>query len=294
MSTIKTLELIGYASGIAASNPGCGAGPIALKDSPYLSLLQENGLELHWDKILKPTNEEVPKLAKVTKLCIDLAQTVNRLVEDKKFFAVLGGDHSCAVGTWSGAAHAIREQGTLGLIWIDAHMDSHTLETSQTGNIHGMPLASLLGHGVPELTQILDKYPKLDPKHLCLIGVRSFESGEKALLERLKVRIFYMDEVKKRGLDSIMKEALQIVSSQTARFGVSLDIDSIDPSEAPGTGVKEPDGIPFDLLCNSMKLIANHAKLIGIEVVEFNPQLDLNHLTEKLIPKLILALTIGK
>jgi arginase len=279
---------------MAAADSGCQQGPQVLKDSSLLKqMLQQNHIHSQWDAILTPSNVTQDKLITVSTHCKNLATSVAALVKANQFFTVFGGDHSCAAGTWSGAASAIEAQGDLGLIWIDAHMDSHTPETSQTGNIHGMPLAALLGHGFPELTQILFATSKLKPENLCLIGVRSFEEGEEELLKRLGVRIYYMDEVKKRGLKTIMQEAINLVTHRTYAYGVTLDIDSIDPSEAPGTGVKEPDGLSAVELCEAITLIAGDKRLIGTEIVEFDPKRDKDQMTEKLVGSLLLAMIKG-
>ena len=290
----KTLHLIGYASDAGGAKAGSAAGPEVLQKSPFLAQLEKHGIKLEWDKILKPLDSSSPKDQTVVQLCRELADRVYQLAIDEKFFVVFGGDHSSAIGTWSGAFQAVKQQGSLGLIWIDAHMDSHTPETSPTGNIHGMPVASLLGYGLPEYTELMSHHHKLDPRHLCLIGIRSFEPGEAELIKRLNVRVFFMEEVKQRGLEIIMQEAILHVTQQTAGFGVSIDIDSMDPKDAPGTGVQEPDGIPASELIHGLRLIAGHPKLMGVEIVEFDPKRDQNHLTEKLIPELLRSLTLGK
>jgi len=209
---INTLYLIGYGSGIAAAREGCAEGPSALQHSPYLATLTDQGIHLQWEGLLIPPEGNYSKLDKVAQLTQSLSQQVYQLALNEKFFTVLGGDHSCAIGTWSGAFAALEKKGPLGLIWIDAHMDAHTPETTPSGNIHGMPIACLLGYGDEKLTH---NQPKIDPEHLCLIGVRSFEPGEAALLERLKVRVIMMDEVKERGLNAVMREAIHIASDKT-------------------------------------------------------------------------------
>ncbi len=281
---MTTLHLLGYASGVAAALDSCADGPKTLQQSPYLADLANHGIETHWELMLEP-KEGLAKKEQVQYLCKELAQRVDQLVKAKKFFAVIGGDHSSAIGTWSGASHACKEQGPLGLIWIDAHMDSNTPETSPTGNIHGMPLACLLGQGDIKLA------PPLNPNHVCLIGVRDYGAGEAELLKRLKVRVFYMDEVKERGLKVVMQEALRIVAHDTAHFGISIDIDGLDPEDAPGTGIRLPGGIFAKELFEVLKPLAKNPKLIGIEIAEFNPHQDIEKKTEKLIPELILALT---
>lgn len=285
----KTIYLLGYASDLAGANRGSGEGAPIMQKSPYMENLTQTGLNLHWQAMLRPSAGE-SKYAIVSDLCARLGSQVADLVAEKKFFTVIGGDHACAIGTWSGAAKSLHDQGDIGLIWIDAHMDSHTPETSQSGNIHGMPLACLLGHGDSSLIHLLGNFPKLKPEHVCLIGVRSFEEGEDALLKKLGVRIFFMDEVNQRGMDAVMQDALKIATSGTTAFGVTIDIDSIDPKEAPGTGVSEEGGILVADLCHSLKQIANNKNFIGAEIVEFDPRRDKNHMTEGVVTQLMAAI----
>jgi arginase len=295
MSISKTIHLLGYASDLAGANPGSADGPLVMRKSPYFSELGQKGLRLLWDDMLtaEPTIHQ-SKLATIADLCQKLAKKTHQFTTQKEFFTVLGGDHASAIGTWSGVQHALKQQGPLGLIWVDAHMDSHTPYTSLTGNIHGMPLACLLGYGMPSLINVLDAGPKIKPEHLCLIGVRSFERGEAAFLKELNVRIFFMEEVRDRGMNAVMKEAIHIASQGTAGFGVSIDIDSMDPTDAPGTGVREPNGIAAKDLCQSLQVLANEPKLVGAEVVEFDPHRDVNHKTEKLVSQIIGTLSLGK
>jgi arginase len=289
----KTIHLVGSASGTAAPYSGCADGPLALKNSPFLADLTTAGLDLKWNAILTPefTGD---KAQIVAKHCQRLAESVAAIARQKTFFTVFGGDHSCAIGTWSGLHSVTQESGDLGLIWIDAHMDSHTPETSETGHIHGMPLASLLGKGAPAFTTILGPAPKFKPEHVCLIGVRSYESGEAELLKNLNVRVYFMEEVKRRGLAEILLEAHSLVNAGTIGYGITLDLDSIDPNEAPGTGVAEPDGLAAKELCAALNQIAGDKRLLGIEIVEFDPHRDVDHMTEKLVPQLLAAMLIKK
>jgi arginase len=294
---LSTIHLIGSASGVAAADAGCWEGPLVIEKSNYLKTeMASHGFNYQWDAMLQPSREagaESP-LAVVTAHCQALADTVSSLVHKKAFFTVFGGDHSCAIGTWSGVHQEISKQGDFGLIWVDAHMDSHTPETSETGNIHGMPLACLLGYGNPKLTQMNGVGPKIKPEHVCVIGARSFEQGEEALLKDLNIRIYFMDEVERRGLKEIMAEAITIVNKGTVGYGVTIDIDSIDPTEAPGTGVSEPGGLSAKELCNALTQITGDNRLIGAEIVEFDPRRDKNALTEKLSVQLLLSLIGGK
>ncbi len=290
----KEVYFVGYASGIAGSDSGSGDGPEVLKNSPIMTKLAQKGLRYHWGELIKSTKQDASILDRVAGQCTELARAVKYAVNEGQFFIVFGGDHSCAIGTWSGVYDALDSQDELGLIWIDAHMDSHTPETTPTGNIHGMPLASLLGYGNAKLINILKAQPKLKPQNICLIGIRSYEEGEAELLKKLNVRIFFMDEVKERGMEAVMKEALSIVKKHTSYFGVTLDIDAIDPADAPGTGVVESDGIRAKDIYRAVQMLANEKRLIGFEIAEFDPHKDKNHMTEMFISNLITSMTLGK
>ena len=279
------IELIGYASGIGAGNPGCSQGPAQMQSSSLLQKLQNN---LHWQTILSPANElsGLAALESIVAISKNLAKITASLVAQHQFFITLGGDHSSAIGTWSGVATAL-EPLSLGLLWIDAHLDSHTDKTTPSGNIHGMPLAALLGHGHSSLTSILSSKPKLLPQNVCVLGVRSFEQEEQQLLEDLKVRIFYMDEIERRGVDAVFQEAHSIISDQTQFYGVSIDLDAVSPDEAPGVGTPEANGLNQAALLSGLHYLLTDQKLIGAEIVEFNPGRDINQKTERLVASLI-------
>lgn len=288
---MTTIQAVGYASDLAAANRGASKGPLVLQKSPFISVPK---VELQWQKIIFPNLPLQDILPSVVELNQELAQYTASFVKNNKFFTILGGDHSSAIGTWSGAKQGLGENA-LGLIWIDAHMDSHTPTTTLSGNIHGMPLACLLGLGDPALIHITSPAVKLRPENLCLIGVRSYEQGEAELLKKLNVKVFFMDEVKQRGMNAVMKEALAIVTQRTAGFGISIDIDALEPSEAPGTGVPEPGGILPDELCQSLKWLSVYQKqFIGAEIAEFDPSRDQEHKTEIVIGKLLKAIVSGK
>lgn len=292
--TDSKFYLIGCAAGLAGADVHSGEGPLTIRNSKRLSLLTEAGIDYEWKEMLTLPDASGKRVDEVIAgSCHELANIVSSLVKNSKKFCVIGGDHSCAIGTWSGVYDAVHDKGELGLIWIDAHMDSHTPETSESGNIHGMPLACLLGEGYPSLTTILHQAPKLKPKNVCLIGVRSFEIGEAEFLRKLNVRIFFMDEVNEKGFDRVLQEAVQHVTQHTVAYGLTLDIDSIDPHDAPGVDVPEPGGIRAAAMCAGLAKIANDKRLVATEVVEFDPLRDLNHKTENLIADL-LTIIAGK
>lgn len=280
------ITLLGYACDLGTSRPGTEKGPEQIINSESMHRL--NNLVSDYE-CFYPTGRAhgIKALPFLHDINVRMATASEKLSRTGKHFVTLGGDHSSAIGTWSGASTGIAKRGDLGLIWVDAHMDSHTPETTPSENIHGMPLATLLGYGDPSLTSVRTSTPKIKPEHLCLIGVRSFEAEEKKLLEHLNVRIFYMEEINERGIEIVLSEALTIATTGTAGFGISFDLDAIDPIEAPGVGTPAPNGLSSKHLFNAMKLWNNHPLLIGLEIAEFNPSLDKNHQTEEIIFDLI-------
>ena len=282
------IEIIGAASGHGAPDPRCADAPAALRAAGLLPRLRAAGIIATWRATVRPSpaHSRLP-LTAVAQVCRDLARHAEAAVARGSLPLVLGGDHSCAIGTWKGIAQAM--SGPLGLIWIDAHMDAHTPQTTESGRLHGMPLAALLGHGDEMLTGIAGG-ARLDPRHVCLIGVRSFEAGEAALLRRLGVRIFPMREVKQRGFDASLREAREIACAGTAGYGISVDLDAIDPVEAPGVGSPVRGGLSGKDIVNAIANHAGDAALRGLEIVEYNPHLDRDAQTIALVPAIAEAL----
>lgn len=286
---MRTLQIIGAASCAGAGRSGCEGGPDALAASGILRHLQSHGISLSWHATLYPEAAAAP-LPVIRDLCRRLADEVEPIARHGDLPVVIGGDHSCAIGTWSGAFMAIRDQGPLGLIWVDAHMDSHTPQTTPSGAIHGMPLAALLGHGERELVDIGVPGPKLLPQHVSLVGVRSFEEGEAALLRRLGVRVFFMEEINRRGIGAVMSEALAIATKDTAGFGISIDLDAFSPGESPGVGTPVRDGLHHLELDRLLRGIGRDPSLVALELVEYNPLRDRHQRSLKLIGDLVEAL----
>lgn len=268
------IALLGYACGFAAQDPDCALGPWYVFYHPEIWINREVSLEWrHW--LFEHTRARGKQaLEAVAQQTQQLADHVYPLAQQHKPFCVIGGDHSCAIGTWSAVAYANRAMGDIGLIWIDAHMDSHTPETSRTQNIHGMPVAVLLGHGDPALCQLMDSYPKLKPKNMCLIGVRSYEPEEVDLLKRLGVKTYGMQEVKQRGIAVVLQEACDRLSQTTCGLGLSIDMDAIDPTDAPGVGYRESGGIHGEDLCTALQHMKPERPLLGLELSELNPIRD--------------------
>lgn len=259
--------VLGYACGLGARHRGCADGPEWLR--------REGPAWVNWGETVRASADEGRSVeSRVSECCAALAVRVSDALKADRFPVVVAGDHTCGAGTWSGVTTTLGACGRFGLIWIDAHMDAHTYETTETGNLHGMVLACLLGYGPVGMAGIGADRPHLDPRHVSLVGVRSFESGEAALLKRLGVRVYLMEEVHARGITTVLDEALARANDGTAGFGVSLDMDSFDPEESPGVGTPEPDGLHAPIVLDWVARVAKHPALRGFELVEFNPHRD--------------------
>ncbi|VDL71211.1 unnamed protein product [Nippostrongylus brasiliensis] len=289
----KVVTAIGCANGNGGRRLGCEKAVDILRNSKFLS---EVRVPIQWRGIVEEveTGRQFAALAGVTQTCRELAFHTRNSIENKEDLLVLGGDHSCAMGTWSGVASAIRPYGDLGLIWVDAHMDAHTPSSTPSGNLHGMPVAHLLGYGDKNLVRLGDRLPKILPHNMCMVGIRSYEEGEQELLDRLGVRIFYMDEVEKRGIAEVMQEAVYMVTRNTIGFGLSIDIDGFDVADAPAVGTPAENGIIASEFLRAM-LTLDLSKLLATEIVEFLPMLDDHHKSsEKLIVNLMEAIYLTK
>jgi arginase len=224
---------------------------------------------------LKVGNERARYLAEIARASSILARKIDRIMGLNHFPLVLGGDHSIAVGTVSGiAAFAQRQGKKLGLIWIDAHGDINTPESSPSGNIHGMPLAALLGFGASGLTSIAGTSPKVDASNVALVGVRSLDSGEKKRLKETGVQVHTMSDIDRHGVDRVMKKALARVTEETDYVHVSFDLDAVDPSVAPGVGTPVKGGLDYREAHLIMEVIADAGVMTSLEMVEVNPILD--------------------
>ncbi len=286
----RGVKIIGAGCGIGARDTRCAAGPQHLKQLDFASRLQTRGIDARWGKILRARRVRtgITSLSSIAEFSRRLSQEVSETISRKEFPLVVGGDHSCAIGSWNGVRNAIA--APIGLIWIDAHMDAHTPETSESGALHGMPLAHLLGHGHPDLANLNGVSPVFRADRVCLIGVRSFEEKESALLSALGVRVYAMEEVRARGLSEIFAEAIATVSRGTAGFGITLDVDALDPVDAPGTGSPVAAGLRRAELIDALRHANRHPRLLGLEIAEYNPVLDHENTTARLIESIVEAL----
>lgn len=227
-------------------------------------------------------NPKARYLSVINDVCRELADSVEQALNAKEFPLVLGGDHSQAIGSIAGIARQLRCQGkTLGVLWVDAHTDMNTPDTSPSGNIHGMPLATLLGNGPKELTSISGDGPALKPENVVVFGVRDVDKHEAHIVKETGVRVYTMSEIDARGVGTCLEEALGILNKASGGIHLSYDLDGSDPSVAPGTGTPVPGGLNFresHLVCEMM---AKSGRLISMEMVELNPIFDIENRTGK-------------
>ncbi|MBM3466584.1 MAG: arginase [Alphaproteobacteria bacterium] len=298
MKKYSKVSLIGAASGWGAQNKLTEEGPIFLKK--HYRLIKQNFFDnsITWRRTLNPKKtfrestssdlsfEEIEDL--ILNFSINLSEEVISCLNDKNFPLILGGDHSIAIGTWSGVVQANNCHEKLGLIWIDAHMDAHTPNTSLSQAIHGMPLALLMNYGSQKIRSVLfNNKTIINPEYVTLIGIRSFEEEEKQLLKMLGVKVYYIEEVFAKGFENVFNNALDYLTNLTSFIGLSIDIDAFDPKFAPGTGCREKNGLlPHDFIMTLDKINLLNT-FTALEIVEYNPSLDKDFLTFNLIKDII-------
>jgi arginase len=283
----RSVDLIGVASGLGGADAACAQAPARLAAGGLDERLRAHGVDARWAAMLQPRKSGRGVEGTIARLSGELAAEVGRSVAAGRLPCVIGGDHSCAVGTWSGAARALAARGPLGLVWLDAHMDAHTPGSSPSGRLHGMPLAALLGQGDHALERLEDGV--LAPANVALVGVRSYEQAEAELLDRLGVRVFGMDEVRRRGLSAVLDDALAIAQGATAAFGVTLDLDALDPDDAPAVATPARVGLAGEDLVGALRRVGGDPRLAALELVEYCPRLDRDGRTERLIQRLLVA-----
>jgi len=282
------IRIIGAASGLGAQDHACADGPIAFHHSHAWQALAHHP-RLDWGKTLfAPSADGLSPTARIAALCRNLADEVQQTLQQQQFPVVLGGDHSVAIGTWSGVARHLGRP--LGLLWIDAHLDSHTPQSTYSGAIHGMPLACLLGRGDKRLLSIGLTDVQIDAAHCAVFGARSYEPEEIDLLQQLGVRVFTVNELEARGFAICLDEALARVRAAPAGFGVTIDLDVVDPQLAPGVGSPEPDGLWDGDLLLALRRMAGLPDLRALEIVEYNPDRDRHAATALLMADLIAQL----
>ena len=281
------VTFLGAATSWGAAYRGPEQAPIALWAGGLVEALQRPHVAVDWHGILEPEKNAPDhdlRLDEAYPVIMDMsfaiAREVSTILAEQPLTmpVVVGGDHAVAIGTWSGVITALNAMGQFGLLWIDAHMDAHTPITAAQGkwggHFHGMPLAHLLGHGDKALCEIGSRKAKLRGKHVVMVGIRSFEPGEKALLEKEGVTVFTMDDIERDGLRPVMERALAIVGSASKGWGISLDLDVFNPEQIPCVGTPEMNGIDVTAFMHCWSALPMPSRPKAVEIVEYMPQKD--------------------
>jgi len=302
LKTDRAVRILGVPLGYGASMAGVDMGPAALRVAGLNRRIAQLGykvsdagdMRLERPQALPESTDKLKYLPEISAACEQLALGVHEILTAGELPIILGGDHSIAIGSIAGVASYHRERAeTFGLIWFDAHADMNTPETTPSGNIHGMPLAALLGYGAPELTQVAGFGPKLDPKLCAHVGARDIDRGERELISKLGMRFFTMREIDERGMSACMDEAIGIASRASGGYAVTFDIDALDPGDAPGSGTLVRGGLTYRESHLALETIAEAGGMRSLEVVEINTALDINNRTAELGVELVLS-ALGK
>jgi len=294
----QKIRIIGVPMDLGQSRRGVDMGPSALRVAGLQARLKQLGHQVEdIGNIPVKQPEEMPVgekrakyMAEIAETCKDLAEIVQKCLEEDFVPLVLGGDHSIAAGAVTGvAAHFRKAKKQIGYIWLDAHGDMNTPESSPSGNVHGMPLAAVMGYGAPELVDLLGFKPKVEPQNIVLVGVRDLDLQERRLVKKSGVRVFTMRDIDERGMREVMADALKYATDDTDGISVSLDMDFVDPSDAPGVGTPVRGGVTYREAHLAMEMIADSDAMASMEVVEINPVIDEHNRTALLGVELILS-----
>ena len=295
---MSKISIVGVPMDLGADRRGVDMGPSALRYADLNERLQALGYDVEdlgdLDVIIPETRHfgdpHAKYLKEIADACTHLANLVLEIQTNQRTPIVLGGDHSIAVGTVSGMAESFRRQKRkIGLMWFDAHADFNTPQISPSGNVHGMPMAAIMGYGPVELTQIFGFTPKIQPQHAVMIGIREVDPQERELVKKSGVRVFTMKEIDRRSIGSVMDEALSIVTKDTDGFSVTLDADFLDPYESPGVATPVRGGADYREAHLAMEMVADTKKMVSFEITEINPILDVHNKTAHFGMELILS-----
>jgi arginase len=291
-----TIHLLGVPMDLGSGRRGVDMGPSAIRIAGLAErlkdlgnrVLDEGDLDIKNIEELRVGDMKARYLKEITRASRLLSRKVERIVSRKGFPLVLGGDHSIAVGTISGiAAYCKRKRKKLGVLWVDAHGDINTPSTSPSGNIHGMPLAAVLGLGPRDLTHLGGRQRKIDPANVALVGIRSLDEGEKRHLKQTGAHVFTMPDIDRQGIHRVMKKALSRVTDGTDYVHVSFDLDAVDPTIAPGVGTPVKGGLDYREAHLIMELISESRAMTSLEMVEVNPILDENNTSAEFAVELV-------
>ena len=298
----RRVKFIGVPLDLGAGRRGVDMGPSAFRLADVHQKVRDLGYEVEdaGDIVVSipetqsPGDPRLKYLKEIQKTCETLRDTVAGTLGEGKIPVVLGGDHSIAMGTIAGVSRFHRERGAkIGLVWMDAHGDHNTPETSPSGNIHGMPLAVVLGLGAPSLVGLSGSDPMVDGARAAVVGLRDVDVPERANIRATGIRAFTMRDIDERGMRAVMAEAMAHATDGTAGIHVSFDLDAMDPDYAPGVGTPSPGGLSYREAHLAMEMLADTGKVVSAELVEVNPILDQRNGTAVLGVELLASL-LGK
>jgi len=294
----QKIRIIGVPMDLGASRRGVDMGPSALRVAGLQARIKQLGhqvedignISVKQPEEMSYGEKRAKYLAEIADACKDLGVLVEKSLEESMLPVVLGGDHSIAAGTLSGiAAYFKKKEKKIGLIWLDAHGDINTPESSPSGNVHGMPLAAAMGYGAIELVELQGFKPKVEPQNISLVGIRDLDSQEKKLAKKSGVHVFTMRDIDERGMREVMSDALKYAMDDTDGISVSLDMDFVDPSDAPGVGTPVRGGVTYREAHLAMEMIADTEAMVSLEIVEINPVIDEHNRTALLGVELVLS-----
>ena len=294
----QKIRIIGVPMDLGASRRGVDMGPSALRVAGLQARIKQLGLQVEdignisvkQPEEMSYGEKRAKYLAEIADACKDLATIAEKTLDENMMPVVLGGDHSIAAGSLSGVANYFRKkEKKIGLIWLDAHGDINTPESSPSGNVHGMPLAAAMGYGATELVELQGFKPKVEPQNISLVGIRDLDSQEKKLAKKSGVHVFTMRDIDERGMREVMSDALKYSMDDTDGISVSLDMDFVDPSDAPGVGTPVRGGVTYREAHLAMEMIADTEAMVSLEVVEINPVIDEHNRTALLGVELVLS-----
>ena len=293
--TIENISLVGLPMDLGQMRRGVDMGPSAIRHAGIVERLKSLKInitdfgDIVISRTIKSSNSDsyLKNLPLVAEANARLAAKVDEIIQSNSFPLVLGGDHSIAIGTLAGVA---KHYHNLGVIWFDAHGDLNTEETSPSGNIHGMPLAVSLGLGHPDLVQIHGYAPKIKPENVIIIGARSLDEGEKKLIKEKGIKVYTMHEIDRLGMTTVMAECISFFRERTDGLHLSLDLDGLDPVDAPGVGTPVIGGISYRESHLAMEMLAESLLITSAEFVEVNPILDERNKTASVAVDLIASL----
>ena len=296
--TPKVIRVLGVPLDLGQSRRGVDMGPSAVRCAGLEMKLETLGhtvedggnVPVAMPEQKNPGHPDAKYLKEITSTCQKHADQVIKALENGKVPLSLGGDHSMAVGSVAGLAEFYRRQHQkVGLIWMDAHSDINTPGTSPSGNVHGMPLGAIMGLGPAELANIYNWSPKIAPENCVLVGISDVDSHEKENIRRAGIQVYTMRDIDERGMRAVMEEALRHAGRGTAGYHVSLDMDWLDPEDAPGVGTPVEGGATYREGHLAMEIIADHGRMLSFEIVEVNPVLDERNQTAELAVELAMS-----